>query len=476
MTDVSENIDSTDRIASLIREKNELSQQLKQLSAMYDSLMAEKERLESILSVVPAQYVPESVKVDTPQQHLLKFKMVTVMYLDIRATASLTSCENSAEAIDELDQVMFHFNDIAEKYRLQVSKTIGYSFLCAGGIPIKNITNPIDVVLAALEMNDYLQNISYRAADTNGEKFWQLRIGIHTGPVTATASGRKKISYDIKGDTVNNASRIAAAAEVNKINISVFTYELVKEFFVTDFCGVIPVTYRDLEMYQIKRLKKDFSVNVNRGVYPNGCFQIKYLLRQFTDLQEFILDKLDRELPPFLYYHNTRHTIDVINQVEILGYGEGVSDEELLLLKTAALFHDTGYIVGSENHEYFGTQIARDILPNYNYTQDQIDRICSLILATKLPPNPTNIYERIICDADLVYLGRTDFIPVSNMLYDELKALGSNLDIDAWNQKQVDFLTKHHYFTETAIKVLEVGKEYQIERLKNLIAKPNAQL
>ncbi len=476
MTDVSENIDSTDRIASLIREKNELSQQLKQLSAMYDSLMAEKERLESILSVVPAQYVPESVKVDTTQQHLLKFKMVTVMYLDIRATASLTSCENSAEAIDELDQVMFHFNDIAEKYRLQVSKTIGYSFLCAGGIPIKNITNPIDVVLAALEMNDYLQNISYRAADTNGEKFWQLRIGIHTGPVTATASGRKKISYDIKGDTVNNASRIAAAAEVNKINISVFTYELVKEFFVTDFCGVIPVKYRDLEMYQIKRIKKDFSVNVNRGVYPNGCFQIKYLLRQFTDLQEFILDKLDRELPPFLYYHNTRHTIDVINQVEILGYGEGVSDEELLLLKTAALFHDTGYIVGSENHEYFGTQIARDILPNYNYTQDQIDRICSLILATKLPPNPTNIYERIICDADLVYLGRTDFIPVSNMLYDELKALGSNLDIDAWNQKQVDFLTKHHYFTETAIKVLEVGKEYQIERLKNLIAKPNAQL
>ena len=227
-------------------------------------------------------------------------------------------------------------------------------------------------------------------------------------------------------------------------------------------------------MYQIKRLKKDYSVNVNRGVYPNGCFQIKYLLRQFTDLQEFILDKLDRELPPFLYYHNTRHTIDVINQVEILGYGEGVSDEELLLLKTAALFHDSGYIVGSENHEYFGTQIARDILPNYNYTQDQIDRICSLILATKLPPNPTNIYERIICDADLVYLGRTDFIPVSNMLYDELKALGSNLDIDAWNQKQVDFLTKHHYFTETAIKVLEVGKEYQIERLKKLIAKPNA--
>ncbi|MBO4244421.1 MAG: HD domain-containing protein [Bacteroidales bacterium] len=466
MTEASENIDFADRVAALIREKNELSQQLKQLTALYDGVLAEKERLEEIIASVPHQYVPDSVRVET--QHALKFKMVTVMYLDIRAVTSITSCENSADAIDELDQVMFHFNDIAEKYRLQVCKTIGYSFLCAGGIPEKNITNPIDVVLAALEMNDYLQNVSYRAA---GEKFWQLRIGIHTGPVTATASGRKKITYEIKGDTVNNASRIAAAAEVNKINVSVFTYELVKEFFVTEFCGVIPVKYRDLEMYQIKRLKKDYSLNVDRGFYPNSYFQIKYALRQFTDLQEQILDKLERELPPFLYYHNTRHTIDVVNQVEIIGYGEEVSDEDLLLLKTAALFHDTGYVVGSDNHEYFGTQIAREILPKWNYTQEQIEKICQLIMATKLPPNPKDKFERIMCDADLVYLGRTDFIPVSNMLYDELKALGSNLDIDTWNQKQVDFLSKHQYFTQTAHKVLEVGKEYQIERLKNLIAK-----
>ena len=471
MAEQSENIDFADRIAALIREKNELSQQLKELTTLYDNVLAEKERLEDILASVPGQYMHGANGGE--RTHALKFKMVTVMYLDIRAVTSITACENSAEAIDELDQVMFHFSDIAEKYKLQVCKTIGYSFLCAGGIPDKNITNPIDVVLAALEMNDYLQTISDKSTYANGEKFWQLRIGIHTGPVTATATGRKKITYDIKGDTVNNASRIAAAAGVNQINVSVFTYDLVKEFFVTEFNGVIPVKYRDLEMYQIKRLKKDYSVNVNKGFYPNSFFQIRYALRQFTDLQEFILDKLEKELPPFLYYHNTRHTIDVVNQVEIIGYGEGVSDEDLLLLKTAGLFHDTGYIVGAANHEFFGTQIARDILPKWNYTPEQLDKICDLIMATQLPPKPTTIMEKIICDADLVYLGRADFIPVSNMLYDELKALGSKLDIDAWNQKQVDFLTQHHYFTETAIKVLEVGKENQIERLKKLIAKSN---
>lgn len=469
MTDYQDNTVSADRITALIREKNELTQQYKQLSALYDSVLAEKERLEDILSQVPKQYLPENLRIES-SSHPLKFKMVTVMFLDIRATSSLTSCENSAEAIDELDQVMFHFNDIAEKYKLQVIKTIGYSFLCAGGIPDKNITNPIDVVLAALEMNDYLQNVSNKDENGCSNKFWQLRIGIHTGPVTATASGRKKITYDIKGDTVNNASRIAATADVNQIRVSVFTYELVKEFFVTEFSGVIPVKYRDLEMYQIKRLKRDYSVNVNRGFYPNAFFQIRYLLRQFTDLQEFVLDNLERRLPPFLTYHNTRHTIDVINQVEVIGYGEGVSDEDLLLLKTAALFHDTGYVERAENHEYFGTQIARGILPKYNYTEEQVSKICDLIMATQLPPKPKNILEKIMCDADLVYLGRTDFIPVSNMLYDELKALGSNLDINTWNKKQVDFLTNHHYFTNTAIKVLEVGKEYQIERLKNLIS------
>ena len=102
MTEASENIDFADRIAALIREKNELNQQLKQLTALYDGVLAEKERLEEIIAAVPNQYVPDSVRVET--QHSLKFKMVTVMYLDIRAVTSITSCENSAEAIDELDK------------------------------------------------------------------------------------------------------------------------------------------------------------------------------------------------------------------------------------------------------------------------------------------------------------------------------------------------------------------------------------
>ncbi|MCQ2974558.1 MAG: HD domain-containing protein [Bacteroidales bacterium] len=468
---MSENQDKKElvyRVSSLIRENNELTQQIKDLSVLYDRAVSDCERLESILAQVPKEYLPDGMKFESGLKSL-RFKMVTVMYLDIRGFENLTTSENSGHVIDELDQILFHFTDIAEKYKLQIIKTVGYSFMCAGGIPDKNITNPIDVVLAALEMRDYLDVLS-KEYEKNNKKFWELRIGIHTGPVTAVATGRKKITYDIKGETVNIASRIAAAAEINKIYVSVYTYELVKEYFITEFNGSLPVKYQgNLDVHCIKRLKHAYSVNRKIGFYPNEVFQVKYALRQFTDLQEVVLDKLEKELPAFLHYHNYRHTIDVVNQVELIGYGEGVDDESILLLKTAALFHDTGNIIGYDNHEYFGTQIARDFLPKWKYTPEQIDKICDLIMATKLPPNPQNLCEKIICDADLDYLGRSDFIPVSNSLYEELKAQGKDIDINTWNINQVKFLMSHQYFTDTAIKLREVGKEFQIERLKKLI-------
>lgn len=456
------------RAANLIRENLELKNQIKDLTAQYDKVLKDNERLEKILSAVPKEYLPQGVNVDFGSR-TMRFKMVTVMYMDIRGFKTISTDKDPGNAIDELDQIFFHFNEIAEKYNLQIIKTIGDAYMCAGGLPNKNITNPIDVVLAALEMNDYLENLKIKY-EKNDKNFWELRIGIHTGPVTATQSGRKNISYDIKGETVNIATRMASAADSGKINASVYTYESVKEYFLTEFNGMIPVKYQgDLEMYYIKRLKMAYSVNRKIGRYPNEIFQVKYALRQFTDLQEVILDKLEKELPSFLHYHNYKHTIDVVNQAELIGYGEGVDDLDILLLKTAALFHDSGHIIGYDNHEFFGTQIAREILPKWKYTQEQIDKICQLIMATKLPPNPQTLLEKIMCDADLDYLGRSDFIPVSNSLYDELRAQGKEIDINTWNKQQVKFLTGHQYFTSTALRLREIGKEKQIERLKKLI-------
>jgi len=215
-------------------------------------------------------------------------------------------------------------------------------------------------------------------------------------------------------------------------------------------------------------LKPEFSFN-SEGVLPNELFRIKFGLIQFTDIQEIILDKLEMDLPGYLFYHNVKHTVDVVTEVELIGWGEGCSDEEILLLKTAGLFHDVGHTIDYDNHEYYGTQIAREMLPRFNYTSDQIERICSLIMSTKLPPRPTNLLENIICDSDLDYLGRSDFIPVSNTLYEELKAQNKMGSLNDWNKMQVKFISGHQYFTKTARSLREVNKRLQIERIQSLI-------
>ena len=143
------------------------------------------------------------------------------------------------------------------------------------------------------------------------------------------------------------------------ILISVMTYELVKEFFDCEYFGKLPVKYKgDLQMYRVKGLKPEFSVN-GEGVLPNEAFRIKFGLIQFTDIQEIILDKLEKELPDYLYYHNVKHTVDVVTEVELIGWGEGCTDEEILLLKTAGLFHDAGHTIAYDNHEFYGTELAQ---------------------------------------------------------------------------------------------------------------------
>jgi hypothetical protein len=109
------------------------------------------------------------------------------------------------------------------------------------------------------------------------------------------------------------------------------------------------------------------------------------------------------------------------------------------------------------------------MLPDYGYSEKQIDMICQIILSTKLPPRPTNLLEEIICDSDLDYLGRSDFIPVSNTLFEEMRAQNKIEKLNDWNKLQVKFISGHQYFTATARSLREVNKQLQIERIQSLI-------
>jgi len=455
------------RIAKLVRQNQELEEHLKKQEKLNEKLSREVEKYKTQAGKDTSGSAKEEAEAEKKEKSL-KFNMATVLFADIHGFSKLVEGMDSSAVMDELDEILIQFDDFVKKYKIEKIKTIGDTYICAGGIPLKNITNPIDVVMAAMEMRNFLENfeITRRGIDN---RIWDLKIGIHTGPVTAEITGKKKISYDIKGDTVNTASRIETVSEKGTILISVMTYELVKEFFNCEYYGKLPVKYKgDLQMYEVKGLKEEFSLNGD-GKTPNDAFRIKFGLIQFTDIQEIILDKLEKELPDYLYYHNVKHTVDIVTEVELIGWGEGCSDEEILLLKTAGLFHDAGHTVAYDNHEYHGTVLAREMLPKFNYSEDQINRICEIIMATKLPPRPNNLLEEIICDSDLDYLGRSDFIPVSNTLYEELKAQNKIGALNDWNKLQVKFISGHQYFTKTARSLREVNKQQQIERIQSLI-------
>jgi class 3 adenylate cyclase len=455
------------RIVRLARQNQELEEHIKNLEKINEKLIRDNQRIKILYEKVAPEGLKEFGEGEKKERSL-KFNIATVLFADIHGFSRIVEGMNSSSVMDELDEIIVEFEAIVARYKIEKIKTIGDTYMCAGGIPVKNITNPIDVVMAAIEMRNFLRNYEIEKRGIN-KRIWDLKIGVHSGSVTAAISGRRKINYDIKGDTVNIASRIEAVSDSGMILISVMTYELVKEFFDCEYVGKLPVKYKDdLQMYMVKGLKPEFSQN-REGVIPNESFRIKFGLIQFTDIQEIILDKLEMDLPGYLFYHNVKHTVDVVTEVELIGWAEGCTDEEILLLKTAALFHDAGHIVAYDNHEYYGTQIAREMLPEYNYSSEQIDRICSIIMSTKLPPKPTNLLENIICDSDLDYLGRSDFIPVSNTLYEELKAQNKMGSLNDWNKMQVKFISGHQYFTKTARSLREVNKQQQIDRIQSLI-------
>jgi class 3 adenylate cyclase len=455
------------RIARLARQNQELEEHLKKLERLNDKLARENENLKKLYEKSSSRDLKEEGEGER-KDRTLRFSMATILFADIHGFSKLVEEMDSTSVMDELDEILFEFNSIVTKYKIEKIKTIGDTFMCAGGIPVRNITNPVDVVTAAFEMRNFLESYEQRKRGP-GTRIWQLQIGIHTGPVSATITGKKKISYDIRGDTVNTASRIETVSDNGSILISVMTFELVKEFFDCEYYGKLPVKYKgDLQMYMVKGIKPAFSAD-GRGFLPNEAFNTKFGLIQFTDIQEVVLDKLEKDLPSFLHYHNVKHTVDVVTEVELIGWAEGCTDEEILLLKSAALFHDAGHTVSYDDHEYHGTVLAREMLPQYNYTPEQIDRICSLIMATKLPPRPKDLLESIMCDSDLDYLGRSDFIPVSNTLFEELKAQNKMASLNDWNKIQVKFISGHQYFTKTARSLREVNKQLQIERIQSLI-------
>lgn len=191
----------------------------------------------------------------------------------------------------------------------------------------------------------------------------------------------------------------------------------------------------------------------------------------YRGAKTFILKKLRAELPRGLSYHGLHHTLDVLRIATSLCVAEGVRGKLAKLVKTAALLHDSGFVTNQHaGHEHQGCQIARSVLPDFGYSEEDVEQICNMIMATKIPQSPSNISEQIICDADLDYLGRTDFYPIARSLFEEMKRYQLISDEKAWNRIQVSFLSAHRYHTTTNQALREPVKQQYLAALKDLVA------
>jgi len=393
----------------------------------------------------------------------IKYNFVTVLFSDIQGFTKIAEEMNPEVLIDELDKFFFYFDSVVEKYGIEKIKTIGDAYMCAGGIPEKNRTNPVEVILAALEMRIYMNKLKETSL-VEGMKYWDIRIGIHTGTVVAGVVGHKKLSYDIWGDTVNTASRMESSGEGGKINISGTTYEFVKEFFTCEFRGKMPVKYKgELEMYFVTGIIPYLS-DENGG--PNRKFIVKMQMIKLQDIEEMITKMFDDEAPPNLYFHNSALVKNISNQVELLATAEKVPDEDFINLKLASVFLLTGFISDYEKPMEASSRLVEEMLPKFGFSQENIEST-KRIIKNSFDEHQESLSDNILHDAKYDYLGRVDYIKLTEKLQRERTEYGKHSDSKSWVGIQEKFLSDHQFITNTARLLRSVTLEDQISELQS---------
>jgi adenylate cyclase len=426
-----------------------------------EDLIIEKEKTEALLAnLLPRNTAAEIMSKGKATK--IKYNFVTVLFSDIQGFTKIAEETNPEVLIDELDKFFFYFDSVVEKYSIEKIKTIGDAYMCAGGIPEKNRTNPVEVILAALEMRIYMNKLK-ETSEIEGMRYWDIRIGIHTGTVVAGVVGQKKLSYDIWGDTVNIASRMESSGEAGKINISGTTYEFVKEFFTCEYRGKMPVKYKgELEMYFVEGIIPALS---DENGAPNNKFLVKMQMIKLQDIEDIITKMFDDEAPPNLYFHNSSRVKNISSQVELLATGENLPDEEYINLKLATVFLLTGFITDYEKPMEASSRLVEEILPRYGFNQENIEST-KRIIRNSFTEKQESLSDNILHDARYAYLGRVDFIKLTEKLLRERTEYGKHTARKTWIEIQKKLLLDHDFITRTARLLRSVPVEVQISELQ----------
>ncbi|MEG4353168.1 adenylate/guanylate cyclase domain-containing protein [Microcoleus sp. LAD1_D3] len=230
------------------------AERFKEINRVYSELDAEKHKSDQLmLNLLPVE-IAEELK-NNGKVEPLYYDCVSVLFTDFQDFTQLSEKMTPRELVDELDYCFSYFDRVMDKYCMEKLKTMGDSYMCAAGIPTPRPTHAFDAVLAALEIRQFMDLRKMQKTQQN-IAYWDIRIGIHSGPILAGVIGNKKFSYDVWGDTVNTASRMESSGVTGNINISHATFDLVRDIFECEYRGKIPAKNKgDLDMYLVRHLK-----------------------------------------------------------------------------------------------------------------------------------------------------------------------------------------------------------------------------
>lgn len=407
----------------------------------------------------------------TPKKHT----NCSILFADFIGFSQKALQYKPLDLLNILDYYFSSFDSIFEKYQIEKIKTIGDSYMAVGGLHSDSTATEIKMALAALEIKNFIEaDIVQRKAAK--KDFWEIRIGIHTGDLIAGVIGRKKFAFDVWGDSVNIAARCEQHALPNKINVSEHFKQKIEAYFnFTQRGKVLTKNGREIQMFGLENLKPEFRETIVEGK-PNQKIRTLAELPEidFEGIRTYVMETLREKLDPNLAYHSINHTVKVEKAVIKYCKLEGIEGSNLLLLRTAALFHDTGFLTEYQQNESIAVDHFKSVATKFGYNKQQISFIEQLILATSKNIRPKNIFEEIICDADHDYLGRRDYHLTANHLRRELSVFGQTLSDKEWLEKQINYLDhEHRYFTNSAKNIRQAGKEKRIAELKAKLASLN---
>jgi predicted metal-dependent HD superfamily phosphohydrolase len=189
-------------------------------------------------------------------------------------------------------------------------------------------------------------------------------------------------------------------------------------------------------------------------------------MKGYRKIRTWALTKLENDLPEHLTYHGAHHTQDVLKVTNAYIRRVKPGKHNAYLLRIAALTHDIGFTISHENHEETGAKITGDKMEEFGFSTKDIKKLQSMIMSTKVPQNPKTELEKILCDADLDYLGRKDFFEISQRLYEELQHFNVINSRAQWMKLQSDFFESHRYHTNYARKFRAPVKAKWLEKIR----------